>query len=539
MGADPAGTDHEFELAARLAAIVESSNDAILGKTLDGVITSWNAGAARMYGYAPEEIIGQNVAILIPPDRRDELGPILDRLRRGEQVPPFETKRLCKDGAVLDVSVCISPILDTRGRVTGASTVARDVTEHNQAEARRKTLEQQLRRAERMETLGQLAGGIAHDFNNLLAAILNYAEFVAQGTADRPRVRSDAEQIAATAARGARLTRQLLLFSRQEPAEPQVLDLNDVLTGLQDLLRTTVSPHIELRITLAGQPATILADRGGIEQVLVNLTVNARDAMPNGGMVRIVARHVDLNEAYARAHPGITPGRYVELTVRDTGNGMPPGVAARIFDPFFTTKPRGDHSGLGLSTVYGIVSQAGGTVTVHTAEGAGSTMRICLPAAAQTPARPAPGEAAAADAGPADAGPADAGPAGRPLRTILVVDDEPTVLAATSRILRQHGYATLSAGSGTEALSLAASHEFQLLLADTVMPGFEGPLLAERIAALKPGLPIVRMSGSDQPPSGGQPGSDQAWAFLPRPFTTELLIRAVRTALATAPDPEP
>ena len=534
-GADPSAPD--FELAARLAAIVESSGDAILSKTLDGVITSWNGGAARMYGYRSEEIIGQNVAVLIPPEQQGELGPIFDRLRRGERVEPFETKRRRKDGTVLDVSVCISPIRNQQGTVTGASTVARDITERNQAAARQRSLEQQRRRADRLETLGQMAGGIAHDFNNLLAAITNYASFIAEATAARPRVQADAVQIQALASRGARLARQLLIFGRQEPAEPALLDLNTLLTDTQELLRTSLGAHIEVRVTPAEQPALVLADRSRCQQMLLNLAVNARDAMPGGGGFRITVRHTELSDSYAAANPGIAAGRHVQLSVRDTGHGMRPEVAAHIFEPFFTTKEGGEGTGLGLSTVYGIVTQAGGCITVHSTEGNGSTFQVYLPAA--------PEEAVQGDGqagGPAEAQGSRApevAPAagGKQRETILIVDDEPSVLAVTSRILRQHGYPTMEAGTGDEALILAGRRDFQLLLTDSVMPGMNGPTLAERVAALRPGLPIIRMSGSDDPARARPhhtPGSEQA--YLPKPFTASDLIGKVRAALAAAAD---
>jgi PAS domain S-box-containing protein len=520
-GNDP--TAQEFELAARLAAIVESSDDAILSKTLDGVITSWNPGAARMYGYRPEEVIGQNVTILIPADRRAELGPILDRLRRGERVGPFETKRRRKDGTILDVSVCISPIRDQRGTVTGASAVARDMTERNQAEARRHALEQELRRSERLETQGQLAGGIAHDFNNLLAAITNYASFISQASGARPRVQADAEQIQAVASRGARLARQLLIFGRQEPGEPAAIDLNTVLGDIQEVLRSTLGSPIELRTGLAGEPAVVLADRGRIEQMLLNLAVNARDAMPDGGSFRIAVQHTALGDSYAGTHPDVTPGRRVQLSVRDTGHGMSPGVAAHIFEPFYTTRHGGEGTGLGLSTVYGIVTQAGGSITVDSTEGDGTTFQIFLPAVSQ-PAPAPPPQPQAPEVIPA------AGPKQR--ETILIVDDEPSVLAVTSRILRQHGYPTLEAGNGDEALIMASSRDFQLLLTDSVMPGMNGPTLAERVAALRPGVPILRMSGSDDTSRtrphrtpGTEPG------YIQKPFTATDLIRTVRAAL--------
>ncbi len=513
--------NQEHELAARLAAIVESSTDAIFGKTLDGVVTSWNTGAAHMYGYAPAEIIGQNVTVLIPPDRRGELGPIFDRLRRGERVEPFETQRRRKDGTILDVSVCISPILDQHGTVTGASTVARDVTERNRAEAERRALEQELHRTERLDILGQLAGGIAHDFNNLLAAILNFAEFVVAGTRDRPRVQADAAQIQATADRGARLVRQLLIFSRQGDSEPELLDLNTVLEDTEPLLHTSLGGQIELRIARASRPAAVLADRGRLEQVLLNLAVNARDAMPRGGTLRVATRHVDLDQTSAQAHPGLAAGPHVELSVRDTGTGMSPEVAARIFDPFFTTKPAGQGAGLGLSTVYGIVTRAGGTIAVDTAPGTGTTFRIWFPASTLPAGPPRPGGEAR---GPA--------PAARAHGTILIVDDDPAVLAGAARILRQHGYTTIEAGSGEEALSLATTRNFQLLLTDSVMPGITGLSLASRIAAVKPGLRILRMSGTSDQRSG--PGTDEADpAFIQKPFTAAHLIDKVSTALIT------
>jgi PAS domain S-box-containing protein len=542
-GPDPSAQ----ELAARLAAIVESSDDAILSKTLDGIITSWNSGAARMYGYPPEEIIGQHVAVLIPPDRRAELGPIFDRLRRGEPVEPFETKRRRKDGTIIDVSVRISPIRDQPGTVTGASAVARDITGRNHAEAQRRALEQELRRSDRLETLGQLAGGIAHDFNNLLAAITNYAGFIAEATAARPRVQADAVQIQAVASRGARLAHQLLIFGRQEPAEPALVDLNTLLTGTLQLLRTSLGTHIEVRVTPADQPALVLADRSRFQQMLLNLAVNSRDAMPDGGSFRITVRHTELGDSYAAAHPGITPGRHVQLSVRDTGHGMSPEVAAHIFEPFFTTKEDGEGTGLGLSTVYGIVTQAGGCITVDSTEGDGSTFQIYLPAATQLAAQlvtqptgtePAATEPAAAQPGAAaqpTAPEVSTAAGGKQRETILIVDDEPSVLAVTSRILHQHGYPTMEAGTGDEALILAATRDFQLLLTDSVMPGMNGPTLAERVAALRPGLPIIRMSGSDDTARARPhhtPGSEQA--YIQKPFTASDLIGSVRAALAAA-----
>jgi len=508
--------DREFDQASRWAAIVESSADAIIGWTLDGIVTSWNGGAERMYGYAAGEVVGHSVSVLVLPDRIDQFEAVLDRLRRGEQVSFYEIKALRKDGTIIDVSMTISPIRDPGGAVAGASSVARDMTELNRAEAERHALERQLQEAERLETLGQLAGGVAHDFNNLLAAIMSYAGFVVDESADRPGVRADAEQIQAAAQRAAALTRQLLIFSRREVTQPEALDLNVVMADISDLLSTSVGSHIDLRIDPAAGLGAIMADRGQVGQVLLNLAVNARDAMPGGGTLTIGTSAADLDGGYTRLHPGARPGRYVQLTVSDKGVGMSAEVAARIFEPFFTTKPLGRGTGLGLSTLHGIVTQAGGSVTVESEEGAGTTFRIYFPAV---------GTPAAASAGTAPA-------AREPAATILVVDDEPAVLAVTSRILRRKGYATLEAGTYEKALSLASSQDFQLLLTDSVMPGMTGATLAERVTELRPGVPVLHMSGYCAETLSPERIHDGELAFIQKPFTAEALVDKVSAALS-------
>ena len=516
-----AGASHESEMASRLAAIVESSADAIIGKTLDGTITSWNAGAEHMYGYAAAEVVGRNVSVIIPPDQAGELAMILDRLGRGDRIEHFETKRRCKDGRVLDVSVSISPIRDAGGAVVGASTVARDMTERNLAEAERRAMAQGRHQSERLRTMGQLAGGIAHDFNNLLAAILSYSGFVADASADRPAVLADAEQIEAAAKRAARLTRQLLIFSRQDCAETEVLDLNIIIADMRRLLSTStrsvnIATDIQLRVCPVAHLAVIAGDRGQVEQVLLNLAVNARDAMPRGGTLTIGTRAAELDEAYATLHPGISPGPYVELSVSDTGTGMSAEVASRIFEPFFTTKPVGDGTGLGLATVHSIVTEAGGSMSVDSEEGTGTTFRLCFPAIN------APAPAAQTGAAPSVAGRGT---------TILVVDDEQPVLEATSRILRQDGYAILAAASYEEAVSLASSHDFQLLLTDRVTPRMPGPALAERVAGLRPGVGVLQMSGYAARMPDPQTTGTQEPAFIQKPFTASALLEKVQATL--------
>jgi PAS domain S-box-containing protein len=508
----------ELEARSRLAAIAESSADAIIGLTLDGVVTSWNTGAAQMTGYSREDMVGTSAAALFPPGGDGELAPALALVRAGERVEHPGTSCQRKDGTVLELSYSISPIRDAGGTVTGGAAVARDVTERNRAEASRRSLEHRLHQSERLESVGQLAGGIAHDFNNLLAVILNYAAFIASETAS-PGVRADAEQIQAAAQRAARLTRQLLIFSRRDTVQPEALDLSTIVADIRDMLSRSIGPHIELTVrSAAGLPA-IKADRGQVEQVLLNLAINARDAMPDGGNLTVQTSPAELDDAYASTHPDARPGRYVKLTVTDTGTGMNPDIAARIFEPFFTTKPTGQGTGLGLSTVYGIVTQAGGSMGVDSEEGTGTTFVLYFPAAS-TAAPAASGGAAPHTRGNGE--------------TILVVDDEPAVLAITSRILQQNGYATLDAATFEEALALAAAHDFQLLLTDSVMPKMSGTTLAQHITRLRPGLAILYMSGAS-PAIPGPPGlPSDGTPCIQKPFSAQALLQAVHTALTAS-----
>ena len=288
MEAEDAGVaaKGEFDRASRWAAICEWSEDAIIGWTTEGVVTNWNSGAERMYGYAADEMVGRHVTVLSLPDRVAEFAPVLSRLAQGEHVEIFDTKARRKDGSLVDISLSLSPIRSPDGVVTGVSSVARDITERNRAEAERLALQRQLHEAERLETLGRLAGGIAHDFNNALAAITNYAGFIADESHARPGVRADAEQIQAAAHRAAALTRQLLIFTQRDVTQPEVLDLNVLIAEIRDLLSASAGAHVELRIDPAAHLPAIRADRGQVGQILLNLAVNARDAIPQSGTDR-------------------------------------------------------------------------------------------------------------------------------------------------------------------------------------------------------------------------------------------------------------
>ena len=498
------------EKLSELAAIVESSEDAILSKTLDGIITNWNAGAEKLYGYRADEIIGRSVATIFPPGHAGDLAPILDRLRQGE-VAEMETQRRRKDGTLVDVSLSVSPVRDSAGMVTGAAAVARNITERIRLEAARQAMEKQLHQSERLESLGQLAGGIAHDFNNLLAIIMNYAGFVADETADDPVVQADIKQIQDAADRAARITRQLLIVGRRDTPQPEVLDPGTIVADVQELLSTAIGAGIELRVrTAPGLPA-IQADRGQVEQVLLNLAVNARDAMPEGGALTIETRAAEPAGGQARPCPG--PGRYVELAVTDTGSGMSADLVARIFDPFFTTKPVGRGTGLGLATVRSVVTRMGGDIDVESREGVGTTFRIRLPGAATAPTAAAAGHLSAQGNG----------------ETVLVVDDEAPVLQLTSRILRQAGYAAVEAGSYEEALSLAATSDLKLLVTDSVMPRMSGRTLAGHIVTMKPAVRVLFMSGHSEELLG-QLGPS-GWEFIQKPFTPQDLLDKVRSIL--------
>jgi len=502
---------------SQLAAIVQSCDDAIIGKTLDGIITSWNTGATAVYGYTPEEMIGHSIGELIPPDRAGELDPILERLGRGLRVDHFTTKRVRKDGTVIDVSVSISPILDATGKVVGAASVAREISAHVRAEAKRNVMQMRLRESERLETVGRLAAGIAHDFSQILSVISGYASLLSERLADDPESQEDIRRIESTAQRAARLTRQLLIFSRRDAPRPEEIDLNDVVAGLRQLLVGSLG-GIELRFDLRDVLPPVRADRRHIEHVLLNLADNARDAMPAGGTLTIGTTVTELSQDYCATHPGTPPGQYVELSVRDTGTGMSAEVMGRIFEPFFSTKPLGRGTGLGLSTVRSLVAEAGGSVNVASQIGSGTVFHVFLT-------------------------PADTSARGAPVRTtstgrkrILVVDDDPEMREIIARILRLGGYEIVEARNREEAMSRLSSRDlgFDLLLTDSLWPEI-GVGLAGRLPEVKPGLHILCPVGdsADDPTPVGR-GRWQK-AFIDKPFTTSELLEKVQCLLAPPP----
>jgi PAS domain S-box-containing protein len=526
----PGGVAPRLDAATWLAAIVESSDDAMTGKTLDGVITSWNSAAERLYGYRAGEILGRNVSVLIPPDRPDELAPILERVANGGHVEKYETQRLRKDGTIVDVSITISPIRDATNTIVGASTVARDVSDRNRAATELLALQERLNQAQRLESLGQLAGGIAHDFNNLLAGIMNYAALASDGLEtlttrlglaedeDAATLSGDLAEITVVATRAAQLTRQLLIFSRREVARAEVIDLNAIVTDMEKLLGQALGEAIELVTDLAPDLPRTNVDRGQIEQVLMNLVVNARDAMPRGGRLRIETVRCEADGDWARQKGG-GPHHCACLTVSDNGCGMAPDVRARAFEPFFTTKAKGEGSGLGLATVYGIVTQAGGGVVVSSELGLGTTVRVEIPATEDV------------------AGPAQDVLPGKPTtslgETILLVEDEDIVREPTKRILARNGYTVLSAPNADEALQLAHEHTgtIGLLLTDVVMPGRSGKDLAAVLRRLRPETRVLYMSGYNQEVAIHEDALAGGLNLIEKPFIAVDLLRAIRRIL--------
>jgi PAS domain S-box-containing protein len=518
-----AAADRELEAKSRLAAIVESSGDAIIGADTEGVITSFNPGAERIFGQPAADFIGRSVATLHPQDRLDELPRILETIGRGDRIEVWQTRWQRPDRSIVDVDMTVSPIMDAAGTIIGGSAVGRDVTELKKAEEERRSLEHRLNQSQRLESLGQLAGGVAHDFNNLLAVILNYATFVEEETTGRADVQADVQQIRAAAERAARLTQQLLIFGRRQPVQSEVIDLNAIVADVHELLSRSIGEHVQLVFQPGDVPNTRV-DRGQMEQVLLNLAVNARDAMLGGGTLTIATRSLDVDESFAELHPETRVGSYVELSVSDTGTGMSPEVKAHMFEPFFTTKPTGQGTGLGMATVYGIATEAGGTVSVYSELGIGTTIRICLPVA-DGPASSAPGRAVSAPGGSGE--------------TVLVVEDEPAMLEVASRILRRNGYGVIEAGTTEQALALAAVSSYDLLLTDCLMPHMSGRELVARIAQQRPDVPVLFMSGHSAGVLNSQQILDEGVALIQKPFTECELLEKVADVLARAVAPEP
>lgn len=622
----------------RLAAIVSSSEDAIVGKTLEGVVTSWNAAAERIFGYSAGEMVGDTVFKLIPPDLHDSERELLAQIRRGYPVRFSETERICKDGRRILIGLSVSPIRDSQGQVVGASSIKRDVTEQLRAQAAlaqsqerlqlalaaarmgtwrwdlstdtlswdeglrrlyglaadesvtsyeqflqrvhhddrariraaveraiegaggldyefravlpggsirwladqgrvvrdprgkllyltgvsldvtdRKQVEDRLRQAQRMDSVGQLAGGIAHEANNMMSVVLGCADYVLQRNDLPEAVRQDVDQIWRAAKRTAGITQQLLAFSRRQVLQPQVLDLNATVRDLESILTRALGESRGLRMHLSPTLGKVRADPGQLEQVLLNLTLNARDAMQEGGRLTIETMNVMLDQAYAAAKPVETlePGEYAALVVTDTGHGMDRATLGRIFEPFFTTKGVGQGTGLGLSTVYGIVKQSGGFIWVYSEPGLGTTFKLYFPLVV-------PSVEAGVSRIPA--------PPGRLEEVVLIAEDEPMVRSIMARTLRDCGYSVLEAADGTQALEVveAQTGRISLIVADVVMPDMGGRIMASQLASRWPDIPVLFTSGYTGMEVVRRGLLEEGREFIQKPLAPEALARKVR-----------
>jgi len=508
--------------------------DAVIGCDAQRRIVQWNLAAESLYGFTREEALGRRPAHLL--STRFPAAPIeIIKILTDTGCWHGHLVQETKDGRALTVDSRWLARYDERRQLVGAMSVDRDITarledrwEHQllEASAERAVLKGRLRNVQRLENVGEIASAVAHDFNNILAVIVNYSAMVGgelsalvRADPDQARLRSmsaDIDEIVHAAERAGRLTRQLLAFSRQTQPNPALIDLNESIREVEDLLRRTLGSRVQLVIELAGETTLIRADPVEIEHMLINLAINSRDAMPDGGTIAIDTSNVEIDAGYALPRTELLPGSHVRLRVSDTGTGMEPEVVARAFDPFFTTKPLGEGTGLGLADVLGSVGSVQGRVELQSAPGLGTTVTVLFPVAGS----PVSGQTLD---GPATAvGPADA--------TILVVDDEVALLDATRRVLAQAGYRVIAARGGSEALDAARSHggQIDLLLTDVVMPGMRGDQLAKELLKDWPALRVLFMSGF----AGAivRSATDLTGAeLIEKPFTAPRLLERVAT----------
>ena len=501
----------------QIAAVVEWSSDAIIGCDAEGRVTSWNQGATRLYGYEEAETLHGPLNLIIPEGLRAEADALCLRVLEGSGVLDYDTVRRRKDGTSVEVSLTMSPIRDAAGKIVGISRIARDLTLQRRAEVSLRRAEQQLRDAQKMEAVGLLAGGIAHDFNNTLSAIVGYTELVLENMAVDDPARADILEVRKAGVSAVSLTRQLLALSRRQVLQPRVIDLNQVVANLERMIRRLIGANVTLEFELAEELGRVCVDPAQLEQVIMNLVLNARDAISGKGKLTIASENVQVEGG--RPELRLSSGAYVMLSVTDTGHGIDEATLRRVFEPFFTTKEKGKGTGLGLSTALGIVQQSGGDIALKSAQGKGSTFRVYLPRT-ERPAQ------SAYSTPPARL-------TTRSWETILLVEDEDQVRAFARTALSRQGYQVLEAEQGEQALTLCEQHagSIHLLLTDVVMPRMGGRELAARAAVLRPEMKVLYMSGyanDDTLPDGVLEGDV---SLLQKPLTPSALSHKVREVL--------
>jgi PAS domain S-box-containing protein len=506
----------------RLRLVIDSIPELVAWKGRDGRYLGSNLPFARAVGRnQPQDLVGLEEGDLFPALEADSFREACRRVMDTDEPQLRDLVTVVLPAGPRSFEVNRIPLHDHDGNVSGVLVAAQDVTERREDQKERERLEVALHQAQRLEAVGKLAGGIAHDFNNLLTVIGGHVALLGRRVGPDPAAARDVTRIGEAVERATALTRQILAFSRGQVMQPRVLDLNVVVTGLAPLLSRLIGEDIELGTHLEPALRNVTVDPAKLEQVIMNLAVNARDAMPGGGRLLLETANVELEAAYPHHHPGMPEGPYVMLVATDTGAGMAPDVLDHVFEPFFTTKPAGQGTGLGLATVYGIVKQSGGDVWVYSEPGKGTTFKVYLPATKELPeaalARPEPGVVAQGTA------------------TVLLVEDEPALRDLVVETLSEGGYTVIAASQADEALERAAAHDgvIDLLLTDVVMPGQSGPVLARRLLEIRPDTRVIFMSGYTA--SSIEPRDlDTPRAFLQKPFPVQTLVDRIHEVLAWA-----
>lgn len=493
----------------RLAVIVDTSGDAIISKDCDGIITSWNRGAEKIFGYTAEEVLGRSIRILLPDHLQSQEEEILNRICAGERAEFLETDRRRKDGTIIQVSATVSPIRDLGGHIIGASKIARDITEQRR-------LERQMRQAQKLEALGQLTGGVAHDFNNLLGVILGNLELLEEAFEGNERALSRIRTIERAASRGSSLTRRMLSFSRRQELSPASTPLHEVVESTVELASRSLGSDIELVSAVRDSVSRVYVDSSVMQNALLNLLVNARDAMPRGGTITMSSQIAELDEFYPAVVAGeVKAGSYACLSISDTGHGMSAEVMERAFEPFFTTKDRDKGTGLGLAMVYHFVRQSQGNVRIYSEPGKGTTVSLylplCDPHAAQEVCTPED-EVLALSGGHA-----------------LVIDDEQDLTDIAVAYLQGLGYSTSTASSSAMALDVVSSRAVDLVLTDLILPGgINGVELMARIRELEPRAQVIYCSGTPSEALAEHHMAQLDGPLLQKPYKRRELVRAIR-----------
>ena len=505
----------------RLRVHVEHTPLAVIEWDLDFRVVAWNAAAERLFGFSREKAMGQHGSFIVPPAFRQHVDQVWQGLLAQKGGVRSTNDNLTKAGRTISCEWYNTPLVDESGRAFGVASLVQDVTD-------RVTLEERLRHSQKMEAIGRLAGGVAHDFNNILTVIMGYSHILTNGVPPASKLMDATVQIRTAAERAEVTTRQLLAFSRKSMLSPRVIDLNNIMMNLDTMLRRLIGDDVEI-VTVPGHDlGAVKADPGQIDQVIMNLAVNARDAMPNGGTLTLETGNAELDDAYAREHPPTEPGRYVMLAVSDTGIGMTADTQAHIFEPYFTTKEVGKGTGLGLSTVYGIVKMSGGYIWVYSEPDRGTTFKIYFPRVDQI----------------AEEVRAERRPEGmqRGGETILLVEDNEQVRQLTSEVLADSGYSVLLAASPEEALVLCRGNhpDIQLLVTDVILPGMNGPQLAAQVKQISPHTRVLFVSGYTSNAIVHYGVLDPGLWFLAKPFSLSELVAKVRQVLdADSAEPGP